>query len=106
MLGRLERDGYVVERAASGAEAVARATRPEADPPEMVLLDLGLPDEDLHLQPMRERKFAARKRVNQVALALSLATSALRTPSVPAAMSSCARLCWLPCANLGVDWKI
>ncbi len=42
----LERDGYVVERAATGAAAVDRMGRRDAEQPAMVLLDLGLPDMD------------------------------------------------------------
>lgn len=42
----LQRDGYIVERAASGAEAVERVARRDVDTPAMVLLDLGLPDMD------------------------------------------------------------
>ena len=41
----LERDGYIVERVASGSDAVERVRQP-GDEPEMVILDLGLPDMD------------------------------------------------------------
>lgn len=42
----LERDGYAVERVASGLDAVDRVREPGPDDPEMVILDLGLPDVD------------------------------------------------------------
>ena len=42
----LERDGYAVERVATGQDAVDRVRRHGADEPEMVILDLGLPDMD------------------------------------------------------------
>jgi DNA-binding response OmpR family regulator len=42
----LERDGYVVERAATGADAIARLGGPHDEQPALVILDLGLPDMD------------------------------------------------------------
>ena len=42
----LERDGYTVERVATGLDAVTRVREPGPDDPEMVILDLGLPDVD------------------------------------------------------------
>jgi len=42
----LERDGYAVERVATGLAAVERVRERRTDEPEMVILDLGLPDVD------------------------------------------------------------
>lgn len=42
----LERDGYDVERVAAGAAAVDRVAQPGTDDPDLVILDLGLPDMD------------------------------------------------------------
>ncbi|HET7195285.1 MAG TPA: response regulator transcription factor [Nocardioides sp.] len=42
----LERDGYDVDRVATGHDAVDRARQPGTAVPEMVILDLGLPDMD------------------------------------------------------------
>ena len=42
----LERDGYAVERVAAGLAAVERVRERGKDEPELVILDLGLPDVD------------------------------------------------------------
>lgn len=56
----LERDGYVVERAATGAAAIDGVGRSDTEEPEMVILDLGLPDMDgLDVcQRIREKGYA------------------------------------------------
>ena len=43
LIHTLEREGYVVTRVASGAEAIAHV---DTEPPAVVILDLGLPDMD------------------------------------------------------------
>ena len=43
LIHTLEREGYVVARASTGAEAIARVG---SQPPSAVILDLGLPDMD------------------------------------------------------------
>ncbi|QIK75802.1 response regulator transcription factor [Nocardioides piscis] len=60
LIRTLERDGYAVERAATGADAVERVRRDDLEPPAIVLLDLGLPDMDgLDVcQRMRESGYA------------------------------------------------
>lgn len=42
----LEREGYDVERVATGADAVDRMRQPDLEAPVLVMLDLGLPDMD------------------------------------------------------------